>query len=80
MPSVEITIPVPADVAEELLAANALQWAGEQLAQIVSDRKQAADRICGMMEDLAAHARAAGLTPEILEEELAAYKASRSRR
>jgi protein tyrosine phosphatase (PTP) superfamily phosphohydrolase (DUF442 family) len=77
MPTVEITIPVPDDVAEQLTTDDARQWAGEQVAQLFRDRQQAADRFRAMMEQVAEKARKAGLTAEMVEEELAAFNASR---
>jgi hypothetical protein len=78
MPTVEITIPVPDDVADKLATEEARRWAGEQVASLLRAKETAADDLYEVMERIADKARASGLTPEMVEEELAAYKASRT--
>jgi hypothetical protein len=72
-------IPVEADVAAVLQADPERRAAVGRLVSMVVHPTPDADPLLATMRELSADARALGLTPALLEEELAAHKAERRR-
>lgn len=79
METVDVTIPVEADVAAALRADPERRAAVGRLVSMVVRPTGETDPLLEAMHELSADARARGLTPELLEEELAAHKAERRR-
>jgi len=69
--TVEVSIPVEAEVAPALADARTREIVGRML------RPASADRLLEAITRLKADAHARGLTDEIIDEELAAYNAER---
>lgn len=79
MDTVEVTIPVEADVAAALQGDPERRAAVGRLISMVVRPSGGADPLLEAMRELSADAKARGLTAELLEEELAAHKAERRR-
>ena len=79
MDTVEVTIPVEADVAAALQGDPERRAAVGRLISMVVRPSGGADPLLEAMRELSADAKARGLTPELLEGELAAHKAERRR-
>jgi len=77
--TVDVTIPVEADVAAVLQGNPERRAAVGRLVSMVVHPAQDADPLLDAMRELSADARARGLAPGLLEEELAAHKAERRR-
>ena len=74
--TVEVPIPLEPEVAAELVDAESRAAAGRLLSRLLKPRKHD-DALTDAMDLFAAEARANGLTPEILNQELAAHKLER---
>ena len=79
MDSVEISIPVEADVAAALADARTREAVGRVVSRLVRP-SPGADPLLVAMERLSAEAERRGLTQAALEEELAAYNGERRER
>ena len=79
MDTVDVTIPVEADVAAALRGDPERRAAVGRLVSMVVHPPQGADPLLHAMRELSADAKARGLKPELLQEELAAHKAGRRR-
>ena len=79
MDTVEVTIPVEADVAAALQGDPERRAAVGRLISMVVRPSGGADPLLEAMRELSADAKARGLTAELLEEELAAHKVERRR-
>ena len=75
---VEVAIPVEAEAAAALTDARKREAVG-RIVSLMLRREAGQDLLLDAMERLAANAKARGLTDEILEAELAAHKAERTR-
>lgn len=73
---VEVSIPLDEDVAAELDDVNKRKAVGRMVSRLLRPQKEPHPLIVAM-EHFGAEAQRRGLTPEILEEEIAAYKAER---
>lgn len=74
---VEVTIPVDAEVAAQLGDSRTRDAVGRMVSRMLR-REEGKHPLIAAMDRLAAEAERRGLTPEILKEELAAFKAERS--
>ncbi|MGA9865204.1 MAG: hypothetical protein WBQ75_02050 [Acetobacteraceae bacterium] len=73
---VDVTIPVEPDIAAALSDPEKREAAGRLLSRVLRP-KAGLDPLIQAIARLKAHAHAAGLTDEIIDEELAAYNAER---
>lgn len=73
---IDVAIPVEAEIAATLTDPDRRQAAGRLLSRILRP-KPGADPLVDAITDLKSQARAAGLTDELIDEELAAYNAER---
>lgn len=74
---VEVTIPVEAHAAAALADAGTREMVGRLVSRVLERRRRKAARLLDVMDRFAAEARQAGLTDEIVAQELAAYNAER---
>lgn len=79
MGTIDVTIPVEADAAAALQADPERRAAVGRLVSMIVHPTQGADPLLEAMRELSADAQARGLTPALLEEELATHKAERRR-
>ena len=77
--TVDVTIPVDESAALELRDASRREAVGRLVSRVLERRRHNVGRVLDVMDRFATEAREAGLTDEILEEELAAYSAERRR-
>lgn len=78
--TVEVTIAVDARAASELRDTRTRDAIGRLVSRLLQrQRREYAKKLFAAIERLGADAEAAGLTDEVLEEELAAYNAERRR-
>lgn len=77
--TVDVTIPVEADAAAALAQDADRRAAVGRLVSLVLRPRPGGDPLLDAMDRLSAEAKARGLTPEILDEELAAHRAERRR-
>jgi hypothetical protein len=77
--TVDVTIPVEADAAAALERDTDRRAAVGRLVSLVLRPRPGVDPLLDAMDRLSAEAKARGLTPEIIEEELAAHRAERRR-
>lgn len=75
--TVDVTIPVDESAATDLRNVTHREAIGRLVSRILERRRRNAGRLLEVMDRFGAEAREAGLTDEILEEELAAYNAER---
>ena len=76
--TIDVTIPVEPEAAAALQDARKREAVGRIVSRILRPQP-GQDPLLDAMQRLSADAKAKGLTPEILEAELAAHKAERSR-
>lgn len=74
--TIDVTIPVEADVAAFLSDPEKREAAGRLLSRMLRPRPDH-DPLVEAIAELKAQARAAGLTDEMIDQELAAYNAER---
>lgn len=79
MDTVEIVIPVEADVAALISGDPERRAAAGRLVSLFIRPPAGTDPLLDTMRELANDAKARGLTPDIVAEELAAHKAERRR-